>query len=210
MSLISIPQSVLSYSNNEGVRVAVDHLVNADPSDFPSEIASWEEARNYHKALLSAHQVQAERAMLLIDLWDAVWGDLVKQRDYSRLMISYQQQHSEEHFDLEFPSPYALWNDSAIHTRMMKHPVLPNTVVYLGTRYLGVGIQLYLSVENDDEVLSTGLSLPHPWAADEDEDGFRHTVEDYLHPSETEVQTDLAPLKEAAGMALDAVEPESA
>ena len=72
----ALPESYRAYCTDAAVRTAVDHILSsADRKGglgLPPD-ADWNDLPAFHRAVLSAHQVRCERAIFLIDLWDAVW-----------------------------------------------------------------------------------------------------------------------------------------
>ena len=72
----NLPESYHAYCSDAAVRTAVDHILSSEGSKkqlaLPPDI-EWKDLRAFHTAVLSAHQVRCEFAILLIDLWDAVW-----------------------------------------------------------------------------------------------------------------------------------------
>ena len=96
-----IPESLKKYFGDPAIGSAVDALVDAlDGTDIPE--VSWEEAQNYHRALLMGAQVRADLADLLFRVWDASRG----QTNPARL--------GGEYFEYEYASPAEIWNNRSV------------------------------------------------------------------------------------------------
>ena len=72
----ALPESYRAYCTDAAVRSAVDHILSSTDRKgglgLPPDMG-WSDLPAFHRAVLSAHQVRCERAIFLIDLWEAVW-----------------------------------------------------------------------------------------------------------------------------------------
>jgi hypothetical protein len=73
--MLQIPESVVAYSKQSEVRTAVG-LLNAKKRPEVPEDLQWSEIETYYRAVLAMHQVQAEFAIVLANVWDVTWGSL--------------------------------------------------------------------------------------------------------------------------------------
>jgi hypothetical protein len=72
MSTFTIPESVFVYYNDKAVMAAVDHLLGEKKESLPG-VDDWSDLPAYYRARLSAYQCQADHALMLFDLWNAIW-----------------------------------------------------------------------------------------------------------------------------------------
>lgn len=71
--MVTVPESVRAYSERPDIRTAVDLLLSKDTPEVP-ETLEWGELSSFYRAVLAAHQTQIDFAVLLNDVWSAVWG----------------------------------------------------------------------------------------------------------------------------------------
>ena len=71
-TLIDVPASVRDYLTDKTICSVVEHLLEQKEDKLPPDLA-WNEVRAYHQAWLSAQKVKTDYALLLMDLWDAIW-----------------------------------------------------------------------------------------------------------------------------------------
>ena len=76
-----IPPSFVEYATRPEVRTVVDHILSKKNPEIPSCLA-WIELPAFYKAVLSAHQVRCEFAVLLYDLWEEIWRTAWNQTDF--------------------------------------------------------------------------------------------------------------------------------
>lgn len=195
MPAIIIPQSVLDYMTNDGIRSAVDHLLASRPSDFPDEIGSWSEARNYHQALLAAYQVRQEHIMFLIDLWDAIWGSALRETGASLQVVPFLEQHRT----FEAPSPSYFWTECWGHGRLIKDEPNGSPIAELAVDYRPEGIKLYVQTY---ETARPEVTLPAPWSEELDDDGCLFTLPNVAVPTTQSLDGLLNTLIAAAKMAI--------
>lgn len=209
-STIKIPDSVLSYMNNESVRTAVDNLLGKKDAEkkIPNDITTWAEARGYHRALLSAYQVRSEFAIFLFDLMDAVWGEVIASHKPKCKIIEYKQQHSEEGGYAELtPSVTKLFAYEIWLCRTIKHPNWPNNIVETSICWESKlsGITLAFSVVPDgkhsNEENDFSLENCKNWKFNEE--GYWETLTGTFIPEQINFST--KELVTAANAALDAI-----
>lgn len=197
MAPLDIPQSVFDYMTKDGIRSAVDHLLASRSSDFPEEINSWDETRNYHRALLAAYQVRQEHIIFLIDLWDAVWGRALQEAGSTLEIVPFLEQHKDD----SLPSPDFFWLEANAHFRRVRGRSFGFPVIELGIEYWSEGIQLY--VYRDPDLIA---DLPSPWTSALDKDGCRSTETHKNIPSEPSLGGMADKLVAAAKAALSCLE----
>ena len=157
---MEIPESLRSYFDNSAVRRAVDELVKQlHGQDMPE--CDWEEAQNYHQALLMAAQVRADYAALLFKVWDATFGDAAPHRLLG------------EYFDYEGHAPKMCWDDPWVYRGYNRdgdpdedgrHDDLR---VYITNDFLELRVYRY---NEDDELDVAGTPKLERWSTQQEED----------------------------------------
>ena len=74
--MIDLPDSVVSYLENDDIATAVDALL-APKQSIPSRLG-WDEVPTYFQAVGAAQQVKVEYVLAVERFWQAVWGDAVR------------------------------------------------------------------------------------------------------------------------------------
>ncbi len=72
---IALPESYRAYASRKDVMTAVDHVLscNGRKKLEARQDWGWEKLPEFHTAVLAAHQVRCDYAILLHELWDMVW-----------------------------------------------------------------------------------------------------------------------------------------
>jgi len=73
--MVQIPPGLLSYFNENKTESAVDLLLAKKRPSIPDDV-EWEDVPNYFRAVRAARQIQADLAILLHEIWNAVWDPL--------------------------------------------------------------------------------------------------------------------------------------
>lgn len=71
-----IPDSVVTYVYDGGIRRAVRELISLGPDEILDGMA-WGELARLYRAQLAARQLEAEWGVFALDAWEAVWGGLL-------------------------------------------------------------------------------------------------------------------------------------
>lgn len=107
-TLIAIPDSVRDYLTNETICSVVEHLLEQKDQKLPPDLR-WDKVRAYHEAWLSAQKVKTDYALLLMDLWDAIWRPALENYGVDIENQSWDIEEMKE-YEAE-PSRHVMWND---------------------------------------------------------------------------------------------------
>ena len=195
-----LPESYRAYCTDAAVRTAVDHILDSKSLSLPADI-DWRDLPAFHRAVLSAHQVRCEYAMFLIEFWDAVWKLALETVDLGTTPETMTVAVSEE-WGAQKLDTNTVWNASWFD----RHFKFTNTgsSLYAGAMVdvdhvmLAIG---YYDADNDQR--TTELELGDKWPEDDIENGFAYTNKKLAPIRDGGI--DLAPLREAADDALDAI-----
>ena len=72
--MADVPESVVTYFTKPSVRTAIDLLGSGKRHRVP-EALQWSEVPSFYSACLAARQTPVEYAILLAQLWNAIWQD---------------------------------------------------------------------------------------------------------------------------------------
>lgn len=72
--MVDVPESVLTYFSKPSVKTAVDLLMTGKRHRVPESL-QWSEVPSFYSACLAARQTPVEYAILLAQLWTAIWQD---------------------------------------------------------------------------------------------------------------------------------------
>ena len=202
--LFDLPESYRAYCSDAAVRIAVGHILSSEGSNellaLPPDI-EWKDLRAFHAAVLLAHQVRCEFAILLIDLWDDVWRPALDGCDFGT-DIKPQSAHDSGNWNGQDLGTHSLWDNGWI-----------GRVFDLGTKFVispGVrvgteDVQLSLSFRGEDHADHTaGQEFGDDWPQEEIEDGNAYTSPN-LAPIRDDGTIDLNALHKAAADALSVV-----
>ena len=199
-----LPESYRAYCGDTAVRTAVDHILSADskaPLALPADI-EWQDLPAFHRAVLSAHQVRCEFAVLLIDLWDAVWQPALdgweNGRDLKPQTVADAQYWHGTKLDTN-----TVWDEGWFgrgfeigDTNLL---LLPSVLIDME------GLWLSLCLWGKDETdHATGLDFGDAWPEQDREEGVLSTGKD-LAPIGDDGTIDLQLVRKAADDALAAV-----
>ena len=199
-----LPESYRAYCGDIAVRTAVDHILSANskaPLALPDNI-EWQDVPAFHRAVLSAHQVQCEFAVCLIDVWDAVWQHALDKWEFQSSLVPKTVSAAEKWWPQKLDTN-TVWIEGHFFR-------LFNTGI--GRFKLGLGasidierVRLSLSLYGEDELNhTTGLDLSDAWPKQVLEDEIAWTGKD-LAPIQDDGTIDLDPARKAAEGALVAV-----
>lgn len=90
---VLIPDSVLTYLHDGGIRRAVRSLIDLE-EDAILDGLDWSELSRFYRAQLAARQLQAEWGLLALELWNAIWGGLLDH--WQPLSLDEQMAHEED------------------------------------------------------------------------------------------------------------------
>ena len=199
-----LPESYRAYCSDTAVRTAVDHILSADskaPLTLPADI-EWQDLPAFHRAVLSAHQVRCEFAVLLIDLWDAVWQHALDRWKFGGELEPQTVDYMQD------------WNGTKLDTDTLWEGRWFGRGLDIGDRgfLLAPGIvvdieQIRLSLSlygKDDSDHTTGFDFGAGWPKQDIEDGTAWTRKD-LAPIRDDGTIDIDSVHKAAEDALAAV-----
>lgn len=200
-----MPESYRAYCTDPAVRMAVDHILSSQdpkkPLGLPADI-EWKNLRAFHRAVLSAHQVQCECAVFLIDLWDAIWQPALNKCDFGTKLESMNVAEAQARRDqkLDTNTVWAEgWFFRVFDISGPSFQLEPG--VFVDTERVRLSLCLWGSDETDH---TTGHDFGGDWPEQEIEDNFAWTSID-LAPIRDDGTIDLAPLHKAAADAVAAV-----
>lgn len=75
--MVDIPAGLLAYFSDSKTEAAVDLLLAKQRPDVPDDV-SWSDVPAYFRALRAARQIEVDYAILLHEIWSAVWKALPK------------------------------------------------------------------------------------------------------------------------------------
>lgn len=73
--MVDIPAGLLAYFTDSKTEAAVDLLLSKQRPDVPDDVR-WGDVPAYFRALRAARQIEADYAILLHEIWSAVWKPL--------------------------------------------------------------------------------------------------------------------------------------
>ena len=100
---VQVPESYRTYCADHTVRTAVDHILDSKKLGVPADL-EWNHLPDFHRAVLSAHQVRCEFAIFLHELWNAVWQPVVNGRGFASKTVAGAQEWGEYNLDT-----YSIW-----------------------------------------------------------------------------------------------------
>ena len=102
---IQVPESYRTYCADRAVQTAVEHILN-QRLRVPADL-EWNHLPDFHRAVLSAHQVRCEFAIFLHELWNAAWQPAVNGRGFtSKTVADSQKWVGKDNLDT-----YSIWTD---------------------------------------------------------------------------------------------------
>ena len=202
---VQIPESYRAYCTDRAVKTAVDHILESKKTlGVPADL-EWADLPKFHKAVLSAHQVQCEFAIFLYELWDEIWQPAVERSEMERSPYTVADTQEYGGYALD---TYSIWKNSWF-TRVFDIPIAdPVYVLDIGAyvddeNRVELSLQLW-DLENKKDITNElGLG---DWQPREDiDDDYVYSSRE-LAPIVNGGSIDLAPLHMAAAAALAAVE----
>lgn len=201
--MIDIPQSVQDYYNRKGISTAVDLILSQDEKYLPEDL-EWKDLKSFHKSVLAALTVRTDRAILLMDAWDAIWKPalancgiekevLMSEMDKSaRPSVSFFKE--QESLDKQYRDP--------------RYPDNDDVWIYTSIWYEGPDSGFYLSLasfdENGESTLEDDFDLGKLWIAnnkmwkDTEFDGFFSTKKNTFKVDRNSSQVDSKKMQVAA------------
>lgn len=175
--MLQVPASYRDYLHDRTIRSVVDHLLKTQPGKLPSDI-EWDEVRAFHQACLSAQKVKTDRALFLLDLWEAIWKPTLEKFGMSeRNAWSIEDMKKED----SEPGIERLWSEREGFYRWYVAELSGhyfNIYTQVSIKSKAAGIQLYFSADSENgRTYGTELTLAEEWASRTDEYYNRYTRE---------------------------------
>jgi len=189
-------KSYRTYLKDPAARSAVDYILGSKKPEVPADL-EWDRLRDFHAAVLAAHQVRCEYAIALHDRWNKVWEPALKDCGFADSLEPLLYNESQE-YDSYPSDTYSLWGE----------PVLDRVYASNG-RKLGLGVwdateQAYLTLwllngqgEDLTARLEQNLAQDDGWTR---KDGYLYSREGLAPIKDGEIALD--PLNCAAKRAL--------
>ncbi len=194
---ITLPESVKSYCVSRGVRTAINSLSEQDDSYLPDHL-DWDELPSYFQSILAAKTVKTDFALLVLQLWDAIWKPALEACAVTKPWMIDDMQTEDTP-----PSLETLWEVGLYRTHY--HPRDENARIdtYIGLAVEQNQLQISLSLASwDAEEEAQEITLSEDWAK-EDESWYSATKQAVpaIDPATTDV-IDCASLRQLAEQAL--------
>ena len=155
----------------------------------------------FHRAVLSAHQVRCEYAILLIEFWDAMWKPALDKFDFGTTLEPLPVAASGEWWSEQLDTN-AVWSHKWFN-RFYKFSTSAS-VFGAGVSADGDSARLAIGYHGADENARTNeLELGEKWPKGDIEDGVAYTSKMLAPIGDGEI--DLTPLRKAADDALGAI-----
>ena len=198
-----MPESYRAYCTDPAVRTAVDHILLATGRkgalSLPPDI-DWKDLPAFHRAVLSAHQVRCEFAILAIDLWNAVWQPALAECGFDSSRDACTVSRTEELIDLKLDthSVWELkWFSRCFEIRGGGDLQLYLAVIHELPEALQLGFCLWGADGTDH---TTGCDFGDEWPKEPGEEGWIYTGKDLAPIQDGTI--DLGSLHTAAADAL--------
>ncbi len=198
--MIELPPSYRAFCEDDGVRTAVDHILESKSLSLYAGI-KWRDLSAFHTAVLSAHQVRCEHAIFLIKFWNDVWKSACKKSDLGATLKALTVADTEKRWGQKLDTN-TVWNKSWF-IRGFRFTTTKSSF-YAGAMadvdHVMLAIDYY---DADGDQRTTDLELGDKWPEDKFENGYARTIKKIGRIRAGGV--DLTHLCKAAGDALTAI-----
>lgn len=143
MEMVAVPKSVLAYYQDTKVRGGVDVVLRRKRPQVPADL-DWKDISSYYRALAAAQSVQFDYAVLLSEIWDAVWTVLPNANP----------------LPLAECDPQRVWENSRIDRLFKIGSHTCEMMVYLDT---ATGVQIGIELRQGSKVLLRKSDFPADW-----------------------------------------------
>jgi hypothetical protein len=99
-NMVQISSGLLAYFNDSKTESAVDLLLAKKRPSIPDDV-NWSDVPDYFRALRAARQIQADFAILLHEIWNAIW---------TPLPVPWTADAPHEQIDDGFLDPRTIWD----------------------------------------------------------------------------------------------------
>ena len=168
-TIVKIPESYRDYATDRTIQSVVDHLLEQEDKDLPTEL-DWSEVRAYHQAWLSAQKVKTDHTILLIDLWDLIWKPALNKHKIN-LDQSWNIEDMKE-YEAE-PSRHVIWGDKIYYRWFSCKIDDQNLGIETHIIVRDENIKLGIKIEDEDgENITDELELSDLWGKVDNEHNF--------------------------------------
>lgn len=162
---IHISQQVQKYWTDDDFKESVNDLCLRQAAFLPRGL-EWDGLRAFHNRLQEALAVRSEYSILLIDVWEAVWGPALSAAGFHKAIPIDEMEVR--------PSAKFLWNDGL--WKSYYNPQDESTYIEMFVEYCGPddGFDLLVGVFDKDgnPIWNESLDLGTPWEPHLDDDVF--------------------------------------
>ena len=179
--MVQISQGLLAYFSDEKTQAAVDLLLAKKRPQMPDDVG-WDEVPDFFRAVRAARQIQADQAILLHEIWNAVWKPLP---------APWKAKAPHEQGDDGALDPNVIWSNGYLLRSFARDKLTSELHIYVDGE---AGVQIGFNLSQN-----TKSKLPKQLARWEDDDGT------FWSPSalvETRRNLNLDPLQPLAAEAL--------
>ena len=204
-----VPASYHAYCTDRAIQTAVDHILSSATKDRPLALPAdihRDELRTFHLAVLSAHQVRCEYAVMLFDLWDAVWQQALEAWNFKQEIKPRSALKSEPWINQKLDT-YSVWEKRrfgwAYDIVGTDHVIDPTVLV--DSENVKLAISLWIQARQQED-LTAELDLGDDWTKCKIEKYDYAVTRQELVQIQDEPAIDLNQLCKAAKAALAAVQ----
>jgi len=188
-------KSYRTYLKDPAARSAVDYILGSKKPEVPADL-EWDRLRDFHAAVLAAHQVRCEYAIGLCGLWERVWQPGLDNCDFTDSLAPLSFNESQV-LDCYPSDTYSLW-EGVLERVYDKDGYRLSLGVSSDLRHAWLTLWL---LNREGENLTTSLVQGGDWRLGEH--GYLYTREK-LAPI-TDDGIELVPLNRVAGWALQEI-----
>lgn len=151
--MVQIPPGLLSYFTDKKTQAAVDLLLAKKRPQMPDDVG-WDEVPDFFRAVRAARQIQADQAILLHEIWNAVWKPLP---------APWKAKAPHEQSDDGALDPNVIWGNSYLLRSFDRDKLTSELVIYIdGEAGVQIGFNLFRN---------TTSKLPKQLSSWEEDDG---------------------------------------
>ena len=102
---VQIPESYRAYCTDPAVRTAVEHILGAKTLGVPADLG-WDKLPEFHRAVLSAHQVRCEFAIFLHKLWNEICNPVLDEGRFIPKTVT----DTQKYWNKYILDTYSIWD----------------------------------------------------------------------------------------------------
>lgn len=131
--MVQISSGLLAYFNDNKTRAAVDLLLAKKRPPIPDDVR-WNDVPDFFRAVRAARQIQADQAILLYEIWNAVWKPLT---------APWKALAPHEQSDDGTLDPVSIWANGYLLRSFERDKLTSELIVYVDSE---AGIQIGFNV----------------------------------------------------------------